>query len=134
MNEALLNEIRLVDVLECPGILTERYCQRRKADGTARKALGDCAHVLAVGTVEPIFVNTEQVERCQRAFAVYRCPLADLSYIPHAPKDAICDAGRAPRTSSNLVRGLIVDRHFENSRRPANDQQQFVGRVVLESK
>ena len=63
LDEAELQEIRLVDVLDRVRLLAERHGERGQADRAAVEALDDRAQELAVGPLEPVGVDLEQLER-----------------------------------------------------------------------
>ena len=60
LEEAELEQVRLVDVLDRLGLLAERDRERREADRPAAELLDDRAQQLAVEALEPRLVDLEQ--------------------------------------------------------------------------
>src|SRR4051794_40986287 len=63
LDEAELEQVRLVDILDRVGLLTERNGERREADRAAAEALDDRAQQLAVDAFQTELVHLVQVER-----------------------------------------------------------------------
>ena len=63
LDEAELEQVRLVDVLDRVRLLAERDRERRQADRPAVEALDDRAQQLAVDPLETRLVDVEQLER-----------------------------------------------------------------------
>jgi len=60
LQEAELEQVRLVDVLDRLGLLAERDGERRQPDRAAAEALDHAAQELTVEALEPDFVDLEQ--------------------------------------------------------------------------
>ena len=66
LEEAELEQVRLVDVLDRVRLLAERDGERRQADRAAAELQGDRLEQLAVDPLEPLLVDLEQLERLLR--------------------------------------------------------------------
>src|ERR687896_1357946 len=110
LDEAELEEVGLVDVLDRVGLLAEGDRQRGEADGTAVELVEDGPEKLAVDPLEALAVHLEQRERfpgdCKRDHSV----VSYLGHVPHPSQDAIgysrgaAGAAGGPRRSP--LRGL----------------------------
>src|SRR5690606_553816 len=58
---------------------------------------------------------------------------ADLREIPDATREAVGDARRAARTSTDLERALGARREAEQRGRPRDDEREFVVAIELEA-
>ena len=94
LDEAELQEVRLVHVLDRVGLLAERRGERRQADGAAVELLPDRAQELTVGPLEPGLVDLEQLERLGGDRGRDRSLVADLGDVADAPEDAVGDTRR----------------------------------------
>ena len=63
LEEAALEQVGLVDVLDGVLLLADGDGERREADGPAAEQLADRAQQLAVEPVEALVVDLQQVER-----------------------------------------------------------------------
>ena len=63
LDQAALEQVRLVDVLDRVLLLADRDRERREPDRAAAELLADRAQDLAVEAVEALVVDLEQVER-----------------------------------------------------------------------
>src|SRR6476469_7151388 len=84
LDEALLEQIRLVDVLEGVLLLGDDYRKGAKADRTAVELLDDGAEDLAVEAVQALVVDLEQVEGGCGGGGVDRAGVADLGEVADA--------------------------------------------------
>src|SRR5918999_1767818 len=66
LQEAELEQVRLVDVLDRVGLLPERDRERREPDGAAAELVRDGRQKLPVGPLEPDAVDLVELERLAR--------------------------------------------------------------------
>src|SRR5579862_2643903 len=131
-DEAELEKVRLVDVLDRVGLLTERRGERVDADGPAGVLLHDRTEEVAVEALEPRLVDLEQVERLARDRRRDRALVAHLGDVADAAKDAVRDARRAARAARDLLGGVGSDLDTEDPGRTRNDRGELARLVVVE--
>src|SRR4051795_12526984 len=84
LDEAFLEQVRLVDVLERVLFLGYDDRQRAEPDRSPVELLADGAQDLAVEPIEPLVVDLEQVERRGGDGLVDRAGVADLGVVADA--------------------------------------------------
>ena len=107
LQEAELEQVRLVDVLDRVRLLAERHRERREPDRAAAELLDDRAQQLAVEPLEAGLVDLEQLERLLGDLARDDAGVAHLGDVAHAPQDAVRDPRRAARAARDLVGGVV---------------------------
>ena len=125
LEEAELEQVRLVDVLDRVGLLAERDGERREADRAAAELLGDRRQQLAVDALEPAAVDLEQLERLAGDVVRDLAGVAHLGDVAHAPQDPVRDPRRAARAARDLVGGVVLDLDVEDARRAAHDRAEL---------
>ena len=133
LDQTLLEQIRLVDVLDRVLLLSHRDGERRETDRTAAELLADRPQDLAVEPVQPGAVDLERVERLGRPLlasrrrrggpARSRGPSAAGGWRPAAFRGC---GGRSPPRRH-------LDRRPPAAGRAAHDQRQIARAVVLEA-
>ena len=92
LEEAELEQVRLVDVLDRVGLLAERDGERRQADRAALELERDRAQELAVGALEPLAVDLHQRQRLARDLVRDRALVAHLGDVADTTQDAVGDS------------------------------------------
>ena len=133
IEEADLDQERLVDVLDRVLLLADRRGDRVQADRAAAELVDDRAQQLAVDLVEPVLVHLEQLEARVRDLERDRAVGAHLRVVADAAQQPVDDARRAARPLGDLGRGGRVDRHVQDPRRAADDFLEVRRRVELEA-
>ena len=95
LQEAELEQVRLVDVLDRVGLLAERDGDRGEADRASAELEGDRLEELAVDPLEPSLVDLVELERLPRDVRGDRALVPYLRDVPDAPEDPVGDARRA---------------------------------------
>ena len=132
LDEAELQEIRLVHVLDRVRLLAQGGGERVEPDGTAVVLLDDRPQELAVEPLEPRLVDLEQLERLTRDRGRDRALVPYLGDVPDPAEDPIADARRAARAAGDLVGGLVGDLDAEDPGRAADDRGELAVVVVVE--
>ena len=109
LDEAELEQIRLVDVLDRLLLLAERHRQRREADRAAPELDRDRLEQVTVGPLEADAVDLVELERLVRDLERDRALVADLGDVAHAAEDAVGDTRSAPCPGGDLVSRLVHD-------------------------
>src|SRR5215467_337679 len=92
LQEAELQEVRLVDVLDRVRLLAEGRGKGVEPDRAAAVLLRDRPQELAVQPFEPRLIDLEQLERLARDGGCDRALVPHLGDIPDAAEDAVTDA------------------------------------------
>ena len=108
LEEAQLEQVGLVDVLDRVSLLAERDGERRQPDRAAVEPLHDRPQQLAVGALEPFAVDLEQVERLGGDLVGDDALVPDLRDVADAAQDAVRDPRRPSRAPGDLVGGLAA--------------------------
>ena len=106
LEEAGLEEVGLVEVLERAAVLAERGGDRADADGTAAELLDDRREDPPVELVEAVLVHLEARQRLARGLEVDLVAAGDLGEVAQAAQQAVGDARRAAAARADLARGL----------------------------
>ena len=110
LEEAELEQVRLVDVLDRVGLLAERDRERREADRARRRSLlDDRAQQLAVGPLEPALVDLEQLERLARDVG------GDRAGVPHLARRRGRGGGCGSRSAACRASGARSRRRPSSS-------------------
>src|SRR5207302_3053383 len=102
LDEAQLQEIRLVHVLDRLLLLAERRGERREPDGAAFELDRNRAQELARLAIESLLVDLEQVQRLARDLVRDRALVPHLRDVAHAAEDAVRNARGAARAARDL--------------------------------
>src|SRR5690348_11015949 len=132
LDEAELQEVRLVDVLDRLLLLTERRGERAEADRPAVELHGDRVQEVARLAVEALRVDLEQLQRLARNRRRDRALVPHLSDVAHTPEDPVRDARRAARARRDLRRSLGSDVDGEDAGTAVHDRGELPGLVVVE--
>src|SRR5581483_6936145 len=129
LQEAELQQVGLVDVLDRLGLLPERDRKRREPNRAAAEPLHDAAEELAVEPLESCAVHLEQGERLLRDGGRDRALVPHLGHVADAAEDPVRDPRRAARACGDELGGVVGDLDPEDARRPPHDRREL-GRVV----
>ena len=132
LEEAELEEIRLVDVLDRVRLLSKRNRERRETHGAATELVGHGREQLAICALEARLVDLQQLERLSRDVEGDRARVADLGNVANPAKDSVRNPGRSASSSCDLVSGAGVDLDAEDPRRAAHDRRELLPFVVPE--
>ena len=133
LQEAELEQIGLVDVLDRLGLLAERDGERREPDRAAAELhRRPRASSVAVEPLEPGLVDLEQLERLVGDRDRDHARVAHLGDVADAAQDAVRDPRRAARAPGDLVGGVGLDLDAEDPRAAPDDRAELLGRVVVE--
>ena len=132
LDEARLEEKRLVEVLERPFVLAEGVREGREADRPAAEPLDHRRQDLPVDLVEPVVVHLELVERRLRPRERDGRFAPDLRVVADAPKESVRDTRRPPAPARDLSGRPLLDRAAEDRRRPDDDRRERGSVVVVE--
>src|SRR5579859_5822455 len=132
LDEAELQQIRLVDVLDRVGLLAERNSERGQADRPAVELHDDRAQELTRLAVEPEGVHLEELERLARDVVRDRTLMAHLRDVAHAPEDAVRHARRPARAAGDLLGRVVCYLDTEDAGRAAGDRRELDRLVVVE--
>src|SRR5438132_4389371 len=133
LDEAELEEIRLVDVLDRLLLLAEGDGERGETDGPAAELDRDRLEQLAIGPLEADRVDLVEVERLQGDLERDRALVPHLGDVAYAAQDPVCDARRSAGADSDLVGRLVADVDAEDPGRAPHDQRELGGLVVAEA-
>ena len=134
VDEAELDEVRLVDVLDGVARLADGSGECVEADGAARELLDHRAQHAAVGVVEAGLVDFEHAQGLVGDGVRDDAGALDLSDVAHALQQAVGDARRAAAAARDLERPLVLDGDVEDLGGALDDVHEGVGRVVLEAR
>src|SRR3954452_15809734 len=109
LDEALLEQIRLVDVLEGVLLLGDDYCKGAETDRAAVELLDDGAEDRAVEAVEALVVYLQQLEGLRGRDRIDRSGVADLGEVPHAPEQAVGHTRGAAAAAGDRLGASVVD-------------------------
>src|SRR5215212_4483359 len=133
LDQAALQQVRLVDVLDRVARLTHGHGEGPDAHGSAVELVDDKAEVIAVGAVEADVVYALHLERGVGRLLVYLSIADDLGVVAHALEEPVRDPRRASAAAGELRRPILGDRDSEYLRVPHHDFLQLMRRVVVES-
>src|SRR5208282_254341 len=100
--ETLLQQVGLVNFLDCVRLFADRRGQALDPDRAAVELVDYCAENRAVHLVEAGRVDLEQLERAQRNLAGDHRRLVDLREVADAAQQAVDDSRRAARPRREL--------------------------------
>lgn len=101
-DEALLDEVRLVDFFEGSRFFADGNRERVEAHGASVEAMEDAIEDTFVHFIESIGINFEQLEGSGSDGCVNHVCGADLSEVAAPAEEVVGDAGRATGTASDF--------------------------------
>ena len=108
-DEAELDEVGLVDVLDGVARLADGGGEGVEADGAARELLDHRAQHAAVGVVEAGLVDLEHAQGLVGDLIRDGAGALDLGDIAHALQEPVGDARCAAAAARDLERALVLD-------------------------
>ena len=133
LDQAELEEVRLVDVLDRVLLLPERHRQGREPDRPAVELVHDRAEEIPVDPLEPLVVDLEKSQRLAGDIDSHGAVVAHLGDVADAPQDPVGYPRRPARAAGNLVRCLVGDLDAEDPRRAPDDAGELLARVEVEA-
>ena len=132
VEEAELEQVRLVDVLDRLDLFADHRGDGRAADRAGRELLDDGREEAAVGGVEALVVDVHRVHRRLASRGADAAVASDLGVVAHAAQQAVDDARRAPPPPRDDVDRLRLDVARSGCRRSADDRRPARPWVVVE--
>lgn len=131
--QALLHEVRLVDVFQRVGVLRQGGRQRGQPHGAAAELHGQKLEDAVVHHVQAQRVDFEEAERLGGHVLVDDAVPAHLRPIAHALEQAVRQTRGAAATARDLQRPVLLDCDVQDGGGTAHDGGQLLGRVVLQA-
>ena len=132
LEEAELEQVRLVDVLDRVGLLAERDGERGEADRATFELVRDRPEQLAVRALETLGVDLEQVERLCGDLARDRAVVANLRDVADAAQDPVRDPRCPARPARDLGGRVVLDLDAEDAGGAPHDRRELILVVVAE--
>ena len=126
LDEAELQQVGLIDVLDRVLLLSEGDGKSRQPDRAAAELVRDRLEQLTVDALETLAVDLEQLEGLAGDLVRDHTCMAHLCHVAHAPEDSVRDAWRAPRAQRDLVGRIVLDLDIEDSCRASHDRPELV--------
>src|SRR5918995_5693734 len=114
LDQAALQQVRLVDVLHRVPGFAYGYRERPYPDRPALELVDDEPEVVAVGVVEAEVVHALHFERGVGGLLVYRAVADDLGVVANALEEPVGDPRRAAAAAGKLPGPRLGDRDPEN--------------------
>ena len=133
LQEAPLQQIGFVDVLDGVGLLPDGHGQRGQTDRTPVELLQDEGQDLPIDPVETFVVHLEQSEGLVRHRGRDAPFMAHLREVAHPLEQTVGDPRRAARTQGQFVSPFGIDLDAQDIRRTGDDAGQLLDGVVVES-
>src|SRR3990172_7918924 len=131
LEKSLLDEERLVHVLDRVPLLAHRRRDRFHADGAAVELLEDDPEDLPVHHVETLPVHLHLEERVVGDLLVDRAVPAHLGEVAEAVEETDRHARGAPGAPGDFARTVVVDEDRKGSGGPADHLLEFRGGVIF---
>ena len=132
LDEAFLDEVRFIDILNGTCIFAHRCRNRIESDGTATELVDDGREQFVVDLIETEGVDIEGFEGVFGYLQVDRAVSLDLRKIAYAAQEGVGYTRRTARTACNLAGGFLVDIDMKQACRALDDTGEDVCIVVLE--
>src|SRR6266511_817280 len=132
LDEAQLEQVGLVDVLDRVRLLAQRDGEGRQSHRAASELVRDRPEQLAVHALQALGVDLEEIERLGSDLGCDLALVAHLGDVADATQDAVRHPRRSSGSPRDLPGGLVHDHNAENARRAVDDSGQLVGLVVPE--
>src|SRR4051812_5790912 len=132
LEQATLEQVGLVDVLDRVRLLGDGDGERGEADRAAAEVGADRGEDLTVETVQPLVIDLEEVERgACRAGVDVPAPV-NLGVVAGALEQPVGDAGSAARALGDRPGAGRLDLDPQHARGADDDPRQVAATVVLE--
>ena len=132
LDEALLDEERLVDFLYRARVLAQGGGDGGQAHGTALELVDDGGQQFVVYLVQAVAVDVQCLQGIGGNLRVDASRTFDLRKVPHTPQQRIGDTGRSAAARGNLLRRLRRAGHVQDARRAAHDACQHLVVIILQ--
>ena len=132
LEQTPLDEEGLVYVLDGLRRLAHGDGERREADGAAGEAVAHRVEDRPVELVEAQVVDLEQRQPIGRGLGSDDAVGADFGVVAHPLQQAVGDAGRASRPTSDFSPAVGMQRDVEDARRALDDRFELLDAVVVE--
>src|SRR5687767_4186967 len=103
LDQAALQQVRLVDVLDRVACLTQGYRERPHSDRPSLELVDDETKVVAVGAVQAQVVHALHLQGGVGGLLVYSAVADDLGVVAHALEQAVGDARGAAAAARELL-------------------------------
>ena len=133
LDQALLDQIGLVDALDRVGLLVDRVRQGREPDGAAGELLRNGLQDDSIVAVQACLVDIQQAQSLRRDLGADRSGSLDLREVADAAQDAICDPRSPSRARGDGLGTAVVDLDSEDPGGPVDNRRQVGLLVVLET-
>src|SRR6185312_964522 len=132
-DEALLQQIRLDDLLQRIARLGERSGKGLDTNRPTVVGLGDAAEIAAVEAIETFGVDLKRGQRLVGERRVNDRGTAHRGEVAHAAEQAPGDARRAARAACDLVGAVLTDGSAEHARAARDDALKLLDVVEVEA-
>src|SRR6185436_544294 len=114
LQESVLDEERLVDLLEGARVLADGGGDGADTDRPAVELLDDGLENARVHVVEPELIDLEQLESVGGDFAIDPSARLHLGEVADPPQQPVGDARRAARSLGYLLSAVLIDVHLHH--------------------
>ena len=125
LQQPLLEEVRLVDVLDRVGRLPHAVGEGPEAHRPALEGLGEPAEDLAVELLQAERVHLQQLQRLLGDGAVHAGDAPHLGDVADPAQQAVGDPRRPPRALGQDGGAVVVDVDVEQAGGPADDRREL---------
>src|SRR5581483_2972118 len=132
LEEAELEQVGLVYVLDGVGLLADGGRQRRQPDGAARELLDHGVQDREVELVQALLVHLEDLEPPPRHLGGDGAVVAHLREVPDPAQQAVRHAGRPAGAPGDLRRALGVHLDAQDAGGAPHDPREILHRVVVQ--
>src|SRR5215212_9574413 len=132
LDEAALQQVWLVYVLDGVACLSQGHGDGADADGTAIELVDYEPEIVPVSPVEAELVHALHVERGVGRLLVDLALAHHLGVVSYPLEEPVHDTRRAAAAAGELARAALGDRHVEYARVAGYYLLQFLGAVVLQ--
>ena len=129
--ETLLNQKRLINLLNRTRILTHRRCNRSQPHRTTLELINHRQQNLIINLIQPITVDIQRLKRITRNRAVNPTRTLHLRKVTHTTQQSIRNTRRTPTPTRYLYSRLSHNRHLHYRRRTIDDIHQHLIIVVF---
>src|SRR5215203_1424559 len=132
LDEAALQQVWLVYVLDGVACLSQGHGDGADADGTAIELVDYEPEIVPVSPVEAELVHALHLERGVGRLLVDLALAHHLGVVSYPLEEPVHDTRRAAAAAGELARAALGDRHIEYARVAGYYLLQFLGAVVLQ--
>ena len=130
LNETLLDEERLIDLLDGASIFTDRRGYGVDAHGSSLELVDDYAKYLVVNLIQAILIDVQGLQRIARYAHVYPAVTLHLGKVTHPSEQGIGNTWRATAAAGNLACRHSVYGESQDAGRTLHDAAQG-GRIII---